>query len=229
MARVLVVDDEDAVVQVVRNVLDEMGHAVTVANDGCEALDLMSHGLRPDLVILDVLMRHVGGLQVCHSMRTNPLLSGVPVLFLTGRGDVEDRIVGLEAGADDYLPKPFDLRELELRVEALLRYAARLRPAATLTIGEVEADPDSGQVWVAGEPVALTPIECELLYHLMSHAGEVLSSERLLHELWGYPEGDGNTSLVRMHVLNLRRKLERDPRRPTYVRTVPRHGYVFQA
>mgnify|MGYP000972759939 FL=1 len=128
------------------------------------------------------------------------------------------------------MPKPFDLRELELRVEALLRYSTTgAEGGRRVRSGLLELDRALGSARVDGRAVELTPIEFDLLNYFVAHAGEVISSDRLLHDVWGYPTGVGNTSLVRMHMLNLRRKIEEDPGQPRYLRTVPRHGYVLDS
>ncbi|MBM3708320.1 MAG: response regulator transcription factor [Actinobacteria bacterium] len=228
MARIMVVDDEELVVDIVGNALRKQNHVIVSAYNGQQAIELLQRH-RLDLVILDIIMPGLDGLQVCRFMRRHPKLASIPVIFLTARERIEDRIAGLEAGADDYLSKPFNLIELQLRVKALLRRAAQLAPAGMLTVGRLSIDPDSKQALVNGKPLTLTPMEFELLYYLVSHAGEVITAERLLQEVWAYPPGTGSPSLVRMHVLNLRRKLEQDPGQPAHLRTIPRHGYVLQA
>jgi len=228
MARIMVVDDEVNVVNIVSQALRKREHTVVVAYDGAQAIELLqSH--RPDLVILDVRMPRIDGLQVCRFMRTTPKLASVPVIFLSAKERLEDRIAGLEAGADDYLSKPFNLIELELRVKALLRRATQLAPIGSLTVGSLSIDSNSRRALMNDRPLELTPVEFELLYYLVSHAGEVIPAERLLQEVWAYPPGTGNPSLVRMHVLNLRRKFEKDPRHPIYLCTIPRHGYILHA
>ncbi len=228
MARILVVDDDLAVLGVAERALATAGHRVHTVESGSRALALLNGGLRPDLVILDIVMPPPDGIQVCRTMRANPLTCAIPILFLTARGAIDDRLAGLEAGADDYMPKPFDLRELELRVEALLRYRSAEEPVGPLCFGPLELDTGAGQVRLAGRDLSLTPVEFALLHYLCEHAGEVVASDRLLREVWDYPEGTMDTSVVRMHVLNLRRKIEDDPSQPRFLLTVPRRGYVLQ-
>jgi two-component system, OmpR family, response regulator RpaA len=228
MARIMVVDDDHNVVDVIGRTLRRHDHVIIVAHNGRQAMELLQEQ-KPDLVILDIVMPEVTGLRVCQFMRTNPTLAAVPILFLTARERIEDKIAGFEAGADDYLTKPFNLVELELRVKALLRHSVSPTPTGPLVVGPIRVDPDSGQAKVDGQPVELTPVEFELLYYMVAHANEVVSSERLLQEVWGYPPGTGNASLVRMHVLNLRRKIEKDPANPTRFCTVPRHGYIVNS
>jgi DNA-binding response OmpR family regulator len=187
---------------------------------------------RPDLIILDIVMPGMNGLEVCERLRTDPTLAAVPILFLTAKGDVEDRIEGFKAGGDDYLSKPFDLRELCLRVEALLRRsgpATTEEPSGTLEVGPLVLNLQRFVLRIEGKIVDLTPLEFDLLFCLMSHPGEVFSSERLLQEVWGYPAGTGDPATVRWHIMNLRAKIEPDPSEPTYVRTIPRYGYALWA
>jgi DNA-binding response OmpR family regulator len=160
-------------------------------------------------------------------IRSTPILANTPILFLTIKEQIEDKIAGFEAGGDDYLTKPFNLNELEMRVRALLRRTANASPSGRLQVGALDIDPHSSEVRVGDVVIDLTSVEFELLYYLVSHAGEVLPTERLLQDVWGYPPGTGNASLVRMHILNLRRKIEPDPSNPLLLRTVPRHGYTI--
>jgi DNA-binding response OmpR family regulator len=233
MHRILLVDDEQDLTCVVQLSLSGDGYEVITAADGIEAL--MSAGRsRPDLVILDTSMPRLDGLQVCASLRRDPDLASVPIMFLTGSDSVDDRIRGLEAGADDYLTKPFDLRELKARVRALLRRAAHKVPAAAarpalLTLGELALNPRTGEVAAGQRRAQLTPAELELLRYLMQRPDTVFSSQHLLQHVWGYAPDAADQGLVRWHVMNLRTKIEADPSRPVFLRTVPRHGYMLCA
>ena len=228
MACICVVDDERDVAWAVEQSLGRRGHEVVVAHSGQRALELMRRR-RPDLVILDIIMPGMNGLEVCERLRTDPTLAAVPILFLTAKGDIQDRIKGLEAGGDDYLSKPFDLQELYLRVEALLRrsrpISAEERPSP-LVVGPLSLDRRTFVLRAEGKTVRLTPMEFEVMLCLMSHPGEVFSSERLLQEVWAYPAGTGDPATVRWHIKNLRAKIEPDPTKPTYIQTVPRYGYT---
>ncbi|GAB4558646.1 MAG: response regulator transcription factor [Anaerolineae bacterium] len=230
MARILVVDDDARVCRMVEAVLKAQGHFVVVANNGTEALELAPK-VFPDLIILDVMMPDFSGFEVCQRLRASPRLSDVPVMFLTAKSTLSDRIEGFELGADDYLVKPFDLRELELRVAALLRRTLKAdrKTAKELTVGGMRLDATKYQVEVEGRRVQLTPVEFELLYYLMSRAGEVVSAEQLLQEVWRYYPGTGDPTVVRMQIMNLRRKIEESPKKPRYIRTVYRHGYYVPA
>jgi DNA-binding response OmpR family regulator len=229
--RILIVDDELDLVWALRRLLSNEGYEVLTANDGMHALALARSRI-PDLIILDVVMHGMDGWAVCRSLRQDPVLAAVPILFLTVRSDVEDRIKGLDAGADDYLVKPFDPRELKACIHALLR---RGQPAmlpsngSVLAVGSLTLDPHTRQAWVGDKAVALTPAEFNLLHYLMRHPGEVFSSETLLEEAWGYTSDTATVSLVRWHVKNLRAKLEPDPCHPTLIRTMQRHGYILSA
>ncbi|MBC7260341.1 MAG: response regulator transcription factor [Chloroflexi bacterium] len=224
--RILAVDDERSILDVIRRRLESEGYEVITARDGEEALKV-ALAWEPDIAILDVIMPKMDGLELCRRMREQPELAGLPVLFLTSRESVEDRIRGFEAGADDYLPKPFDLRELSLRVRALLR---RVRPAPAeadvLRVGRLALHLNTFTLDAGDRQALLTPVEFQLMQHLMKHPGVVFTSERLLREVWGYPAGAGSTDLVRAHIRNIRAKIEPDPAEPIYIRTVSRHGYT---
>jgi DNA-binding response OmpR family regulator len=232
MSEILVVDDDRDVAQSIELSLRRRGFRVTLAHSGVEALKTLRR-YRPDLVILDILMPGMSGLEVCRHLRADPNTVELPVIFLTARGQEQDRIDGLRAGADDYLSKPFNLEELLLRVKAVLRRAqqdpVQERPAE-LVAGGLHLDCRTFEVTTeAKEGVLLTPTEFDLLYYLMSNAGQVFSSDRLLQEVWDFPYDTGSTDLVRAHIKNLREKIEENPRSPTYLRTIPRHGYTIDA
>ena len=235
MTRILVVDDEQDLVWAVRRSLSDEGHEVLTAYDGMEALAIARRH-RPDLVILDIAMPRLDGLQVCRRLRRDPTLAAVPILFLTVHSGIQDRIKGLDEGGDDYLTKPFDLEELKARVRALLRRARSVLeggleaegPGPLLVAGPLVLDLHTRQVHLGEKAVQLTPTEFDLLYHLMTHPGEIFSSRQLLRQVWGYPPKSADPGLVRWHVKNLRTKIEPDPAHPVYIRTVPRHGYIFE-
>jgi DNA-binding response OmpR family regulator len=235
MARILLVDDEQDLVWAVQHSLGDEGYEVLTAYDGLEALAIARRH-RPDLVILDIVMPRLDGLQVCQRLRRDPTLAAVPILFLTVHSAIEDRIKGLDEGGDDYLVKPFDLRELRARVRALLR-RGRSAPEGgpgpegrgSLVVGPLTLDLHTCQVGVGEKTVQLTPTEFNLLHHLMIHPGEAFSSPRLLQQVWGYPPETADPGLVRWHIKNLRAKIEPDPTHPVYIRTVPRHGYMLSA
>ena len=228
MPSILVVDDEEPVAQTIEHAL-RRDYEVWVVYSAVEALKV-ARRIVPDLIILDILMPGMDGLEACRELRRDPMLKSVPILFLTALGRVENRIEGLEAGADDYLSKPFDIRELMLRVKAILRrgvVTTRETRSPRVTVGRLTLDCQTYQVDTGQQKVLLTPVEFDLLYHLMSHPDEIFSSERLLREVWDYPSDVGSPDLVRMHVKNIRRKIETDSSSPIFILTIPRHGYTI--
>lgn len=233
MATILVIDDDSIVAKSVELSLRHDGFQVSVANSGVDGLRLARRE-NPDLILLDILMPGMDGYKVCRELRMDPLLGEVPVLFLTAKGKDEDKIEGFRAGADDYLTKPFNIDELILRVKAILRRNQPVRQERetqprVLQVGDLVLDCRSFEVTTPAGTVLLTPIQFDLLYHLMSHAGEVFSAERLLREVWDYPYDTGSPDLVRVHVRNIRERIELDSSHPQYLRTVPGHGYTILA
>ena len=226
MAKVLVVDDEPNIREVVGLYLRRDGHAVVSAGDGDEALRLYQQ-TQPDLVVLDLMLPGLSGLEVCRRLQAN---RRVPLIMLTAKGEEEDRIVGLGVGADDYMVKPFSPRELAARVEAVLRRVNDIQPASgterVLVFDELEIDPNTREVAVRGEPVALTATEFDLLYHLASQPKRVFTRDQLMEAVWGYTFA-AETSTVTVHVRRLREKIEPDPTQPRYLHTVWGVGYRF--
>jgi len=229
MASILVVDDEERVALSIERSL-QPHYQVRVAYNGTDALKI-ARRISPHLIILDIMMPGMDGFQVCREVRSDPILQTVPILFLTARGRVEDKIEGFEAGADDYITKPFDVRELLLRVRAILQRTSRQQdeasPGDTISVGQLTLNCQNYQLTTHEKTILLTPVEFDLMYHLMSHPGQVFSGERLLRELWDYPSDTGSPDLVRMHVRNLRLKIEPDSHTPRFLLTVPRHGYTI--
>lgn len=225
MASVLVVDDDPTVREVVCSYLRADGYQVGEADDGEAALVMICQS-RPDLVVLDVMLPGLDGLEVCRQIRTR---GSLPIILLTALGEEEDRVVGLEMGADDYLTKPFSPRELVLRVGSVLRRVleANNPDPAELTDGDLVVDGASRQVRVAGEPIALTVREFDLLRFLVGNPGQVFTRSELLERVWGWSFGDHST--VTVHVRRLREKVERDPTTPTRLITVWGVGYRWEA
>src|SRR5262245_44602556 len=229
MARILVVDDEPALVATLDYNLRREGHEVVIARDGAAAL-AQAERAAPDLVLLDVMLPKLDGFEVCRALRRG---STVPILLLTARDSEIDTVVGLEIGADDYVTKPFSMRELLARVKAHLRRTARAdgppapgppAPAAPLAVAGIEIDPRARSVRRGGQPVHLKPKEFDLLLFLAQHRGHVFSREVLLERVWGYPF-DGDSRTVDVHVRWLREKLEEQPSRPRLIETVRGVGY----
>ncbi|MET8950087.1 response regulator transcription factor [Streptomyces sp. NPDC004393] len=227
MKRVLVVDDDPTVSEVVAGYLDRAGFAVELAADGPAAVAL-AVARPPDLVVLDLMLPGMDGLEVCRRIREDGPL---PVIMLTARGDEEDRILGLEVGADDYVTKPFSPRELVLRVESVLRragtpVAARTEPAESwLRAGPLALDPVARRATRDGAELALTVREFDLLEFFLRHPGRATTREDLMRQVWGWEFGDLST--VTVHVRRLREKIEDDPAHPHLISTVWGVGYRF--
>jgi DNA-binding response OmpR family regulator len=223
-ARVLVVEDDLTVAKVVIAYLNRMGYEVSHATDGTEALQTWAR-TAPDVVILDIMLPSISGLEVLRRRRHSG--DGAAVHHHTARGEEEDRLVGLETGADDYVVKPFSPREVVLRVEALLRRGERLSGVRLLTdrvsLGELDIDLAARSARRGEQTLSLTSREFDLLTFLAAHAGQTFSKEELLRRVWGWDFGD--TSTVTVHVRRLREKLEDDPSDPVLVITVGRAGY----
>ncbi|HWH54741.1 MAG TPA: response regulator transcription factor [Gaiellaceae bacterium] len=224
---ILLVDDEDAVQKLLAYPLERDGFRVLQARDGEEALALFD-GERVDLVVLDLMLPKVDGLEVCKRLRAG---SDVPIIMLTARGDELDKVLGLELGADDYITKPFSIREFRSRVRALLRRAAAPRRPSVdgevIETADLRIDPARRFVELRGSPVQLTYVEFELLRALASNPGRVYTRESLLQALWG-DSAYREPRTIDVHVRHLREKLEREPREPEYIFTVRGVGYRFR-
>ena len=224
--RVLVIEDDPTVSEVVVRYLEHEGFLVEAVRDGDAGL-ASARAAPPALVVLDLMLPGIDGLEVCRRLRS---LAPVPIVMLTARGDEEDRVVGLELGADDYVSKPFSPRELTARVKAVLRRAdapVRVDHAGVLTFADGHGRIDLGarEVRVGDLLVALTAREFDLLAHLALHPRRAFRREELLEDVWGYTYGD--TATVTVHIRRLREKIERDPSDPTHLKTVWGVGYRF--
>jgi DNA-binding response OmpR family regulator len=249
---ILLVEDDDNVAQTVERCLRRENYKVTLANSGVQALQVARRRV-PDLILLDVTMPGMDGFAVCREIRKDASLTRVPIIFLTARTRDEDRITGFLAGADDYVNKPFNLEELLLRVRAVLRRTqesgdlarggssseeqkSKLSQLAyydgdknSLTIKNYSLDLKTYEVTLPDrKKVLLTPIQFNVLLHLMSHIGEIFSPSRLLDEIWDYPSDAGSPDLVRVHIKNLRARIEVDPLSPAFIETVPGYGYTIR-
>jgi two-component system response regulator MprA len=220
--RVLVVEDDAAIADVLRRVLRQEGHEVRSAEDGVEALEL-AESFVPDLVILDLGLPKLDGVEVCRRLRAE---SDAPILILTARTDTDERVEGLDSGADDYLVKPFERKELLARMRALLRRRPP-RGTAALAVADLRLNPDTREVYRGNRPVELTNREFELLEHLMRNERLVISRERLLEEVWGY-DPMAMTNTIDVFISNLRRKLEAGGE-PRVLHTKRGAGYVIKA
>ncbi len=262
-AQILVIEDDDIVARTIERSLRGEDFRVLLTNSGVEGLKA-ARRRTPDLVILDIIMPGMDGYAVCREMRSDPLLADIPILFLTAKIKDEDKIAGFNAGADDYLCKPFNIDELILRLRAILRRAHRrsgghqlAAAAAAEAVGNsrtIRPQParietrllaeDTYRISVAGfildtrtyelitparGKIRLTPVQYELLHHLMCHPGEIFSPSRLLDEVWDYPSDTGSPDLVRVHIKNLRERIEEDPHTPRFIQTVPGYGYTISS
>lgn len=228
MPRVLVVDDDKQIARLIRSYLEQAGFQVSVAHDGETALHALRRD-RPDLVILDLMLPDRDGWDVTRIVRGDPSLAAMPIIMVTARVEDTDRIVGLELGADDYVTKPFNPREIVARVRAVLRRTSGAAPVTTrlLQAGELALDPDRHQATLGGQPLDLTPTEFDLLHALMASPGHAFTRSELIERAVGYTY-EGLDRTVDSHIKNLRRKIEPDPANPLYIQTVYGVGYRFQ-
>ncbi len=226
MRNILVIEDEPSVAIALRDSLESEGYQVQTAKDGSEGLRLASVNVRdngPELIILDLMLPKISGLEVCQRLRR----AGVetPVIMLTARGAASDAAFGLKLGADDYIPKPFDVGELLARVEAVLRRAKHPQAEPeVISIGDVTLYLRRLRATKKGKPLDLSPREFELLQFLIAHAGETVTREQLLHHIWG-EHASLYTRTIDAHITRLRHKLEADPANPQHIITVHRVGY----
>lgn len=251
-ARILVIEDDEIVARTIERCLRRGDFRVLLASGGIEGLRVARSEV-PNLVVLDVIMPGMDGYTVCREMRADPLLADVPILFLTAKTKDEDKIAGFIAGGDDYLGKPFNIDELILRIHAILRRSSAFRNTARLDSApedEIVINKNKSELAAQNErylsigpfmlntrtyeltvpkagKIRLTPVQFDLLHHLMSHPGEIFSPARLLDEVWNYPSDAGSPDLVRVHIKNLRERIEEDPRSPKFIKTVAGYGYTI--
>jgi two-component system, OmpR family, KDP operon response regulator KdpE len=224
MTRILVVDDEPQIVRALRINLRARNYEVDTAPDGTTALRAAAHA-HPDLVVLDLGLPDMQGAEVIRGLRG---WTTVPIIVLSGRTESSDKVEALDAGADDYITKPFGIDELLARIRAVTRRALQADDAtATVTIGAHTIDLGSHRITGSGPQVRLTPTEWQLLEHLTRHPGKLLSQRALLHDVWG-PQYSTETNYLRQYMARLRRKLETDPAHPRHLLTEPGMGYRFQ-
>jgi two-component system alkaline phosphatase synthesis response regulator PhoP len=224
MAKILIVEDEPNMVSGLRDIFEFEGHQVITAGDGVAGLE-RAIAESPDLVILDVMMPRMSGLDVCRQLKSKR--PSIPIIMLTARGQEVDKVVGLELGADDYVTKPFSIRELLARVKAVLR-RARVAPKTDekYSFGEVEVNLRSCQVSRKGQALDFSSKEFELLKYFLIHPGETLTRDRLLEDVWGYDRFP-TTRTVDAHIVRLRQKVEPKPEEPRFILTVHGTGYKF--
>ncbi|HEY82743.1 MAG TPA: response regulator transcription factor [Dehalococcoidia bacterium] len=223
--RILIVDDDPAIIKFVQANLRVEGYDILSALDGAEALDITEREL-PDLVILDIMLPKIDGVEVCRRLRE---WSKIPIIMLSARGDVQDKVNSLDAGADDYLSKPFSLEELLARIRAIFRRteAAAAEPSpSAITFGELEINFAQKRVTLANQEVDLTATEYRLLSYLAANAGRVLTPDQILEKVWG-EEFSGEHHLLRVNIARLRRKLQDNPKEPRFIATKTGMGYIF--
>jgi DNA-binding response OmpR family regulator len=228
MKKILVIEDEEELARLIELHLSDQGHQVSLASDGRRGLQLANSGAF-DLIVLDLMLPQVDGIEICQQVRRQP--GYTPILMVTARSSELDRVLGLEVGADDYLTKPFSIRELVARVKAIFRrveaMAAKPPIGGPLTIGELEIDSDRRNVRLGTQDLHLTAKEFDLLLHFARHPGRVYSRAELLDQVWGYGQG-GYEHTVNSHINRLRAKIEQDPTQPSYILTVWGIGYKFR-
>lgn len=224
--KILIIDDEEHIIELIRYNLEASGYTTSSAANGIDGL-MLAKQEKPDLILLDLMLPGLDGLEVCKRMRSDDQLKSVPIIMLTAKSEEIDKILGLELGADDYITKPFSVRELTARVKAMLRRANPQEPQADiLRFSDVEVDFLKHEVKKNGIKVELTLKEFELLDILMKNNGKVLTRDVLLDKIWGY-EYVGETRTVDVHIRHLRQKLEEDDKNPRHIETVRGIGYRF--
>lgn len=224
MSYIMVVDDEAIILETLGRVLRHDGYEVNLINSGERALETAKMQ-PPELIILDIIMPEMDGITVCRKLRTYTQLIAVPVLFLTAKGSTEDIVAGLDAGADDYVVKPFELPELRARIGALLRRGGRERTTAIIEVSGMKLDSNTYQVTIEEKAFQLTLTEHRLLRYLMEHPNQAHSPSQLLQAVWEYPPNTGDPDLVRAHIRNLRAKIERGVL-SKHIRTIHGVGYM---
>ncbi len=227
-AKLLIIDDDTTLIKALEMYLTREGYEVHLANNGMDGLKSF-YTLRPELVVLDVMMPEMDGWEACRRIRE---LSTVPIIMLTAKGQENDRVMGLRLGADDYVPKPFSLKELVARVEAILR-RTKMQESSTSTNNvlyvteNILIDSENWEVRRDGDRVELTSTEMRLLFYLAENAGHVLSHQQLLQKVWG-PEYVDNMDYTKLYIWRLRQKIEEDPKNPRYILTARGIGYRMQ-
>lgn len=242
-ANILVIEDDYLVARTIERSLRGDEFQITIASRGEKGVQIARQN-PPDLIILDIIMPDMDGYQVCKAIRLDPNIADTPILFLTAKVKPQDKIAGFKIGADDYLCKPFNIDELTLRVRAILRRTRiPAEPAIPKTSASFDCTPTLPPHCLAVETyildtrsfelhtpqrgvIRLTPLQFDLLYHLMTHPGVPFSPNRLLDEIWDFPSGKGSPDLVRVHIKTLRERIEDNPSAPSFIRTVPGRGYA---
>ncbi len=233
VSTVLVIDDQENIIEFIKLGLKYEGFLVESAADGPQGL-AAAQRINPDLIILDLMLPGIDGLEVCRRLRANPTTKDIPILMLTAKDDVRDRITGLDTGADDYLTKPFSFEELVARIRAILRRQSRGRGddgntahEQILQFGDLQLNPSTREVLRGNRQIELTATEYNLLYLFMSHPRQVLDRQTILNRVWGY-DFLGETNIIEVYVRYLREKIEDTPSSPRLIQTVRGVGYVLK-
>lgn len=223
--KILIVEDEQSIQKLLEFTLQQADYMTVLANDGEEALEKVLDE-QPDLIILDLMLPKIDGIEVCRMLRKGNIET--PIIMLTAKGEEMDKIVGLEMGADDYMTKPFSPREVAARVRAVLRRTGERSPSKEqkLVAGQLTVYPERLEVYLDDKPLEFTPKEFELLVHFMKHPNRVFSRDQLLQAVWNY-EFAGDSRIVDVHVSHLRDKIEENTRKPRYIKTMRGVGYKF--
>ncbi len=227
-AKILVVDDEEHIVELLKFNLENNGYDVLTAYDGNEALRKTKEKL-PDLILLDLMLPKIDGIEVCRELKLNNITNDIPIIMLTAKGEETDKVLGLEIGADDYITKPFSIRELMARIKSVLRRSKKNREQKKniIIIDDITIDVEKHEVTKNNEKIELTLKEFELLRILSNNRGKVLSRDFLLDKVWGY-DYYGETRTVDVHIRHLRKKIEDDDKKYRYIETVRGIGYKIK-
>ena len=228
-APVLVIDDEESIIDLIKLGLKYEGFEVVAASDGEDGI-AAAQRTNPLIIILDWMLPDMDGLEVCRRLRSNPTTQDIPILLLTAKDEVGNRVEGLNTGADDYLTKPFSFEELVARIRAILRrlnHGATAENSSVLTVGDVELNMTTHEVTRAGRQIDLTVTEYNLLHLFMSHMGQALDRQTILNQVWGY-DFLGETNIIEVYVRYLREKIEDSPSSPRYIQTIRGVGYIMK-
>lgn len=223
--KILVVDDEEHIRELIKFNLEKSGFQIVCAQDGMEALNKTKSEL-PQLILLDLMLPGIDGFEVCKTIKSDESIANIPIIFITAKGEEIDKVLGLELGADDYITKPFSVRELSARVKAVLRRSSNKIQQDIFKFGDISVDFQKHQVMKNNSEIELTLKEFELLEILIKNKGKVMPRELLIDKIWGY-EYIGETRTVDVHIRHLRQKIEEDDRKPKYIQTIRGIGYRF--
>ncbi len=221
MINILIVEDEPQLVGILEYLLKNEGYNILKAYDGEEALKLIKIN-KPDFVLLDIMIPKIDGFKICKYIKRN---TNIPVIILSAKKEDEDKIIGLELGAEDYITKPFNHKELVLRIKNILRQHKYPEEKKTIKIGDIEIKSTSREIYIDNNKIDLTPLEFNILYYLAKNTDKVLSWESIFSEIWGFKDWEGSKEVVKINMYRLRRKIEKDPSNPKYLLTIRGIGY----